>query len=319
MHRWENDPEQSPHYYCTVGAYKALMDRKYCQQFFYDERKNPDDALVEACEAGTRPDMILATALLQLGDDNIAPETYAYIRDELKIPVVMMWLESAPDVVHWADDYAPSVTANIFVDTSEEWKKETQFLDKTFWVPEPKDPRIFNRNGGAKRDITMSFCGTIFGRIDRALTYAWLMGHGWHVQLFGGQHQDKVKIDAYADMLRRSLCTLNFTNALTFQHLNARTSEALMCGAFLLETESAETEKLLEPYIHYVPFAVPFQEMPNFEVRWNPGDLIQRISYFTGLGRSEMERIAEKGHQRAMELFDGRRFWKTVFDLAGIA
>ncbi len=318
----------SPHWYCTAGAFDAAADRRHTRQFIYydDSPVSPlDDALIGQCcttDFLFKPvDLVFATALVQLGERNVKPETYGYIRDELKTPVIMLWLESAPDVVRVADLYAPYVTANIFVDTKEYWKKFTKFQDKTFWVPEPKDPRIFFTND-EPRVHRVTCAGSVVGRLDRALNIGWLQGHGVEVVKRGGSAEGGLDILQYADFLRQSAITLNFTSAITFQHVNARTSEATMSGALLMESESAETANLLDPFVHYVPFKETFHidEASGQMVIDQHGDLVDKVRfYLSDKGQAERAKIARQGAARAKELFDGSKFWAKIFELAGLA
>ena len=119
----------------------------YHDVFFQDNPesggKEIDIALVKECER-SKPDMILATVMLQREEKNATPGVFGYIRDELKIPVVVIWAESAPDVVKWADNYAPFVTVNVFLDTKDEWSRHTKHPEKCVHLLEPRNTALFN-------------------------------------------------------------------------------------------------------------------------------------------------------------------------------
>ena len=91
------------HDYGILGSL-ASSNMGVVAEFRYDQfmKENPDDdvdaALVKRCEE-SKPDMVMATHVIQMGEKNVKPGTYGHIRDELKIPVAMVWGESAPDVV----------------------------------------------------------------------------------------------------------------------------------------------------------------------------------------------------------------------------
>lgn len=317
-----HDRGLAPHDYCMIGAYEHAMTGRGASYTCWHYDDNPANTLIDAC-LGYMPDLVVATATVQLGERNVPPETYRYIRDELKIPVIMVWLESAPDVVRVADMYAPSTTATVFVDTAEHWKQFTDFPELCHWLPEPKDPRIFNANLGSfiKRDVPISFIGSVLGRADRAFNLAALWSAGIDVQRLGGGQYGKTSIYHYADCLKRSVATLNFASAVSFQHINARLSESLLCGALLLESDCLETTRLLEPYRHFVPFEAPFhidENPPHQLVMRSSNDLIDKIRHYTGPGRDEAERIAKAGQAKAVELFDGKVFWESMFKLAGL-
>lgn len=309
--------ETSPHYYCSVGAWRALGGQ--CAVIPYDDPMDEkrDERLARAVEE-TKPSMVVATALVQLGGGNINPATYRHIRDTLKVPVVMLWLESAPDVVRFADIYAPHISKGVFVDTREHWRRFTQYQSCYEWLPEPKDTRMFYRRD-FPRSWNVSFIGSVVGRADRAFNVAQLKANGIDVYETGGSSYRRLTLSQYADELCRSFMTLNFTSAITFHHINGRTSESLLCGAILLESQNEETPNLLDPFRHYVPFVEPFRiDERTGQIVMQGGDLVDKARYYIGKGRQEAEKIARQGHERAMEVFDGRKFWKGIHKLVGV-
>lgn len=322
-----HDRGLAPHYYCMIGAFEVQAAKHYAEtlrrhtylDWHYDD--GLPASLVATCKL-YKPNLVVATALVQLGEQNVFPEMYRFIRDSLEIPVIMVWLESAPDVVRLADVYAPHTTATVFVDTAEYWRQFTKFPEKCHWLPEPKDVRVFNNNLGLfERDTQISFIGSVLNRPDRAFNLAALWSAGVDVKRLGGGEYGVTSISRYANCLKRSLITLNFTSAISFQHINARTSEALLCGALLMESDGADTGKLLEPYKHFVPFEEPFHidETPPHNLVMRSGrSLVDKIIYYSGPGRAEAEQIAAAGQARAVELFDGRIFWESMSRLAGL-
>ena len=219
--------------YGVVGSL-ASSDMGVASIFYYDEflqtqpEQDVNAALIKKCEQ-SKPDMVLATWIIQNGERNVKPETYGHIRDELKIPVAMYWGESAPDVVRHADIFAPHVTVNVFIETKDEWRKNMQHPEKCVRLFEPRDAALFNSTGQETRDIPLSFLGTSFGRMDRALNLAFLKGRGIGVFETHGQKLSGLAPIDYVNLLRRSLVTISFSSAITFQHITGRTIEAAMC------------------------------------------------------------------------------------------
>ena len=296
-----------------VGALAALGGEHLF--YYYDVAANGLDTLDLKAHG---IDLVVATALLQLGDKNVPPTIYGDIVKR-GVPVIMCWGESAPDVVAWADRYAPHVTANVFFDTAEHWRQFTKYPEKCRWLPEPKDSRVFNNQAVVNRDVPVSFVGSVLGRWDRAFNLAVCWANNIGVVGLGGLDCAVGSMEQYAAYLRQSQITLNFTSAITFQHINARTSEATLCGALLMESESKETERLLEPFVHYVPFKENFHiDEATGQLIMQQGDLVDKLRYYMGPGQAEARRIAEAGQKRAVELFDGRKFWGEMFRLAGI-
>ena len=291
--------------------------------FYYDEflQTKPEEdvnaALVKRCEQ-SKPDMILATWIIQNGERNVKPETYGHIRDELKIPVAAYWSESAPDVVRHADIFAPHVTANVFIETKDEWRKHAKHPEKCVRLFEPRDAALFNSTGQEARDIPLSFLGTSFGRLDRALNLGLLRGRGIGVVETYGQKVNRMGPADYAAMLKRSLVTINFSSAVTFQHLTGRVIEAAMSGAMLLESANGETVELLEPFRDFVPFQPPFDWVGSGQIGLgNADDLIQKIIHYTG-HPEEAREIARRGQEKVLRECGGEKFWTRLFDVVGL-
>jgi len=319
MCRFPGDHEPTLALYSLIGSLRALGHREFL--FFYNQFTSVQEsskALLTACHT-FGPDIVLTTPVLALEKNNIPPECYQVIRDRMGIPVVSLWLESAPNVVTWADMYAAGTTANVFFDTYEHWKKFTKHPDKTYWLPEPRDPTLFNCDEKIERDLPLTFVGSVLGRIDRALNLAWVTGSGIEVKVLGGAHpSSRGSIYDYVGWLRRSKITLNFTSACTFEHLTGRTAEATMCGAMLLESESIETSRLFSTMAEYVPFTEPFH-YNNGQLEFQDTNLIERLRYYMGVGAKEAEDIARAGHRKAVETFDGRVFWDGIAKIVGVS
>lgn len=309
------------HEYSVIGSL-ATSGMGTVSLFHWDEwiKHNPEgdvgEALVKKC-AQSKPAIILATYVLQYGERNIKADVYGHIRDELKIPVVMYWGESAPDVVAHADALAPHVTLNLWVDTRQEWKKHTKFPERCLRLFEPKDTVLFNCDGNVRRDIPLSFIGASFGRMDRSLNLGFLSGRSVAYFKAGGQRENPLSPADYASFLKRSLVTINFSSAVTFQHLTGRVAESTLCGAMLLESENSETSELLDPYADYVPFKEPFHWIGNGQIGFQDGDLAEKALHYAQRPE-EARRIAESARKKVLERCNGREFWGKLFEAVGL-
>lgn len=308
------------HEYGIVGSL-ASSSMGVVSAFHYDEflQTQPDQdvdaALVKKCEQ-SKPDMVLATWIIQNGERNVKPETYGHIRDELKIPVAVYWSESAPDVVRHADIFAPHVTVNVFIETKDEWRKHSTRPEKCVRLFEPRNAMLFNSTDQEARDIPLSFLGTSFGRLDRALNLGYLRGLGVGVVETYGQKVNRMGPADYATMLRRSLVTINFSSAVTFQHITGRVIEAAMAGVMLLESENGETPELLDPYADFIPFREPFHLMSDGQIGVQDGsDLIGKALHYAYQKPDEARKVAESGKRKIIERCDGREFWRKLFEI----
>src|SRR3990167_7253124 len=83
------------HDYSILGSL-ASSNMGVVSEFRYDQfmKDNPDGdvdaALVKKCEE-TKPDMVMATHVIKMGEKKIKPKTSGQIRDELKVPGAFYW------------------------------------------------------------------------------------------------------------------------------------------------------------------------------------------------------------------------------------
>src|ERR1044071_6427293 len=170
QNRFDGDRRLALAYYCAVGAGQAHGLDIRCRYFDVPEESDPPPNDVG---------LVVVTPLVTPDGPHPSPE----LSTGADRPVIGLWLESAPDVVANADIYAPYVTANVFIDTANHWRQFTKYPDKTFWVPEPKDPRVFYSNDAIERTIPVSFGGTLVSRPDRAMNIGWLLSEGVNVRV----------------------------------------------------------------------------------------------------------------------------------------
>lgn len=161
--------------------------------------------------------------------------------------------------------------------------------------------RLFHAANGP-RDIPVSFVGMV--RKSRAALLGRLAEEGIAVHVAGGQRGGKpLSFDDYADLLRRSLMTINLSLSQSegAHHVKARVFEALACGALLLESDNGVTPQWLEPMRHYVPFA-------------DAADLARKIRHFTA-HPGEARAIAEAGREAVRTRYGETAFWQRFLAL----
>ncbi|MDI6788499.1 MAG: glycosyltransferase, partial [Planctomycetota bacterium] len=168
--------------------------------------------------------------------------------------------------------------------------------------------RIFH-NPNKIRDIAISHIGTTQGRPERENCLNFIGSRGIKVYSRGGQRQDYLPVEEYADILQRSLITLNWAENSKFKQLKGRIFEAMLCGACLFESENDEIKKYFVAGEDYVSFK---------------GNNVEAVAYMLRSstqekeGIKEAQRIAANGHKKATELYNAANFWKIVFERAGI-
>lgn len=286
----------------------ATQDRLHFDEYYYKYNRSADRALLEKC-LEFQPSLIVITWLPEGSIFNPKWETLRLIKSKLKIPIVAIWFESISKSLNMniAEKLLPLVDLNIVLDSTTAYLEATNNPEKYLPLWTPQDPRIFY-NSDRERDIDISFVGSIHRQNDteRRNGIAALKAEGIQVFQAGGQRENRLSVDEYAEIIRRSKITLNFSNVgydntggPTVQ-CKGRVFEATLSGAMLLESENSETAKWLEPMVDYVPFR-------------DTADLVEKAKYYLE-NHSEREEIAARGYKTAMEKYTADKFWKSVFD-----
>ena len=236
---------------------------------------------------------------------NPSLETLKIISQDLKIPIVAILWDSVTEIVtDVAELFLPLVKLNIVLDSTTAWLTKTRFPEKYLPLWTPQDSRIFN-NPHLPRDIPISFLGSLKDEKhyqDRRAGLAALKSAGVEVYHSGGQRENRLSVEKYAEVFQKSKIALNFSRFAISKEdqFKGRTLETTLCGAMLLESENSQTAQWLEPMVDYVPFK-------------DTRDLVEKAKYYLQ-NDSEREKIAANGHQKAMQKYTGELFWKTILD-----
>src|SRR5262249_8833567 len=123
----------------------------------------------------------------------------------------------------------------------------------------------------------------------------------------GGEREQNLSVREYAAVHQRSRIVLNFakTGWEGGIQVKGRVFEATLCGALLLEEANVQIKKWFEPGKDYVPFLAL-------------DDLVEKVHYYPG-HEDERARIARNGWKKATRLYNARRFWGRVLELANLA
>ena len=304
---------ESPYEACLIGPLE------YCGlgeavRFYYDEASGslganvPYDKAREYLEARIaelvrteKPDLLVITHLLPWRDRAARPEFY----DQFNIPRCMIWVESSYDVIVEAERFRPHMSFSVVTCHPTMHKLWVQEPEHYLFAVEPRNPGVFNPPLGAVRDIPISLIGTAVRRADRIMLLANLWANGVPVFKAGGREGGHLTTPQYAEYLRRSFSTINTTADATGIHrYTGRATEAMLCGALLFETDNYLTPEYFEPGVDYVPFT---------DVK----DLFEKFVTFSR-DTEAAARIAEAGYRKALEERDGRKFWRALFERAGL-
>lgn len=242
------------------------------------------------------PDVVV---VCHMGDSHLNPtnKTYKKIK-ERNIKLVFMW----PDTRMWVYPAIEKLTlyADLHVSWASEKSDEETLCDNHVWMWTPEDSTLYF---DGEKKIDVSFIGSLFGYNNIRLNYInYLINNGVHVFRAGGQREDKLSWEDYAQFIRSSKININFSESAligTFQ-CKGRVFESISSNSFLLEKENECTRRRFKVGEHYVEF--------NTEQ-----DLKDKISYFL---KNEKERIeiANNAYNFYNKNYSSTIFWKTIFE-----
>ena len=278
----------------------AEADVFHLDDYYIQNGKKGDEALLQKI-ATYKPNMIYLITNKLPGTSTKVPDwsTFETIKNEFKIPLIALFgdLPTTEQVkISLAIlPYAKLVVATAITAAFARINRPNKYL--YMWVP--RDPRIFN-NPNKERNIDVGYFGS--PRKDRMPHIWYLIKHNIKVIHGGGEGNEHLTVEQYADRYQRSKIVLSFARSRVSHVINARPFEVMPCGAMLLEQESFETMKLYIPYVDYVPYT-------------SKRDMLKKAKYYLAHDE-EREKIALSGQKKTEELYSAKRFWETVINRA---
>lgn len=259
--------------------------------------KHVDDFLVDYCQKwGVN---IIVFCLLGGSHLNPSFETYRKLKAN-GVYLCFMWPDTGPG---WGTQTIAELgdLANLNVS----WDNPRSPYHDTFQWPKnclqlwvPQDKYLFYNQ--PEKDIEVSFIGSP-RYYDRSIFIQHLLANYPSVAIRGGQREEKLTPEGYAELIRRSKISINFSlSPARFFQTKGRVFEVLACGSMLLEFKNPATAALLTPDIDYVQFD-------------SPQDLVNKIKYFTE-NTEARDVIAAQGYKTYQEKYTSQRFWDTIME-----
>lgn len=275
-----------------------------CEPFDYE-------LLTYVANQQTRPDIIVYSWLsCHSGEPELFgpfnPKLRTWMRVKNIAPTVRIcaiWGDSAWDVSHQAIHILSGVVdLNLTLDVKHTNVPEDKFL--ALWGY-PYAQNMFFGEPTETRFIDVSFVGSVANRPERQKALEELKKRGIDVRHFGGQAEANLTFEEYATIFKQSKLTLNFSHRTS----KGRAKEALLCGACLVEPDSAMTKIWVDPGTDYVTYKMG-EEEPDYD------DLADKIKYYLA-NEEERLAIAIQGHKTVYEKYDSKTWWQTVLDKLG--
>jgi hypothetical protein len=249
-----------------------------------------------------RPDLIIASSYSPTSSTYNQFEVLKAIRSKCHIPIVLMWWDSILDhrisecsyMLDSVDLHIEIASPSLFQHFPDE--KNFLYLWSSF------DFSVFHP-GAERRDIPICFVGSLEGYGDVRIEHLdYLRSKNVGVYQTGGMNEQPVSIEEYADILRRSKISLNFSHGTVgdAHQLKGRVFETLFSGALLMESENSLTKQYLTPGIEYVSFD-------------SKADLLDKVRYYLE-HEDERQEIACNGYRKATTEYNHQVFWNRVMD-----
>jgi hypothetical protein len=249
-----------------------------------------------------RPDLIILSGYTPFGKHNRF-EVLKAIRAKCDIPLLVIWGDGL--ISNWSlpicSYMSDAIDLNIQLDTA--WLSQ-QFPDKNnflrLWTP--LDFNVFHP-GDRPRDIPICFVGSLISHPNVRVEHLnYLKEKNIDVYVKSGLfHGQRLSLEEYADILRRSEISLNFSQRTEEGHqLKGRVFETMFSGALLMETENSETKQFFTPDVDYVSFG-------------SKSDMLDKVRYYLEHD-AERQRIALSGHLKATREYNHQVFWNRVMD-----
>lgn len=299
----------SPHQHGTLGSLWAWGQAKVIEIYYDVERlqngRHVDKTLEPYCNDASGIDLICNAPLLShprwCPSHGLLQKAQ---RDGIK--VANFFYDSvnsgAQGVIRnqfgWAD-------LNILADYDLPSAHGLRGLTNCFDAWSPMDTRTYFPGPEKRRDIDVSFVGSIFGGRHRYIEA--LDELKYNIRVGFGHRETGLTADKYVDILKRSKIALSFswsgTNENLF-HVKSRPMEAVCCGAMLLDGKNYQTDRFFEDGKEYVSFS-------------SEADMLDKIRYFLDNDQQRQE-IARNGYQKASEKWSPDAYWTRLLSRLGM-
>ena len=292
---WESNSHHN-----LFGSLECSGLADYSNFFLEDNIHHLDDRLM-TYHRRLCPDLTVITILPSPGFVN-NPTERAFADIASRGPIVFIWFDA---IVKYILDRASHLSQYSVLQV---------LLDNPFFIPNdkfihlwtPQDTRIYN-DPGLKRDIDVSFVGSMSGYHDRMDSMAYLTCRlKAHVQSDGGQREKGLTPQEYAKVMQRSKISLSFSRNRggSYQQTKGRIWEVTLCGAALMEDINQGTNQWFEPFKDYVPFT-------------SKEDLVDKTKYYLE-NPDKLAEMASNGKKKSEMYYSPKNWWSTVLNRCGI-
>lgn len=267
--------------------------------------KHIDEILPDYCK-NNEIDVIIVTPLGGggiMGDNSNPSETCLLKLKELGVYICYQWPDFGGgfggETAKYLDQQG---LANLHIIWDNGWSpyhNSYPYSDRHLKLWVPQDNKMFTPKFG-EQTVPVSFIGSPRYQ-DRSFFISHLRSMLPEFVLRGGQREENLGPYEYADFIRDSKISINFSlSPANFFQTKGRVFEVMACQSMLLEYKNPATASLFEPGVDYVEF-----EQPN--------DLVDKAYYYLEHDE-ERKKIAESGYNKYLQKYTGKIYWDTIFD-----
>jgi len=301
----KTERELSTEYYnltLTLEESRLIQFDEYFYDLHYQKKLFPfgDLQLLKKCVFGKYKAIILSS-FNDVGLGYPKKEVLVYISRKLGIPIFTIWWDSAgEELATKLKEYERFTYCNVFMDKKQDALISGNKIINMGFTPQAIS--LFNPYNNV-RDIDVAFLGSVNSYRSNRLPYIRAINElaksGFKCMVGGGTSDQRLTMEEYASIFRRSKIVVNFSMSVGDQHqCKGRVTEAIRSGALLLESENDETARKFVRYRDYIPFQ-------------SPEDLHEKLKHYLSNDAERLD-ITSQAYVTCQSCCTGDIFWKKI-------
>jgi hypothetical protein len=277
--------------------------------FFWDDETNILGNHLSWCRKiiELRPDVVILSSYSVSNITHPRLSLLNVLRKKYKIKFVAIWYDTCTDnFIDFFQQHIKNIDLNVFLDNPmmDIGKRKLTENEKSkcigMWTP----ANAINFNP-QEEEIDVAFLGQIGSyRSYRKETLFFLMKSNIAGFYSAFEKNSQLSHEEYFDILGKAKIGINFSYSVDKHQLKGRVFDTMLSGALLLEQENSQIECCFNDGEDYVSFS-------------SKEDLLNKIKYYLA-NDDERKKIARSGRMKCLDLYNGKSFWKVVFEKVDI-
>lgn len=293
-------------YHNLFGSFKHSFPEVTFNVIHFDEslvkHNTHIDKLIPKVYEKYKPNIVMVS-LMGKYDGNPTKDGLKYLKDK-GCKVCVHWPDTGYSDSGWGipqiEQLGDAVDLNISWDNpSSPFHDQYKYPNNHVHLFVPQDPKLFYKT--ENRDIGISFIGGINNEERHGYLSHAINTHKLPIVVKGGQRNEKLSEEQYAQLIRRSKISINFpwSNG-SFWQTKGRIFEVFAVGGLLMERKNPSTPKLFIPNKDYVEYD-------------SPDDFVEKVKYYLNKPE-ECDIIAQQGYETYQSKYTAKHFWNAIFD-----